>query len=278
MSEAPTICAVVLTLDEELLIDQCLASLQWCDDLVVVDSGSTDGTVAKAQAAGARVLVHRTDGPFHISDQRNWALDHGHITATWVLFVDADEVVTPALAAQVRQACGSATDVVAFQLAPKYLFWGTWMKRSMRYPNWHDRLLRHGCVRLDGGTWEHFSAGTRSNRLTEPYLHYGNSKGFGEWLARHDRYSTWEADHVLRYLAGEGDGAFGTLRKLRARRVAARMWPIRPVVRFLVMYVVRGGFLDGPAALPFCLRYAVYEYMIVEKIAEGRRLDAGEPL
>lgn len=279
MNARHDICAVVLTLNEEVNIERCLDSLDWCDDLVVLDSDSTDKTVAIAERMGARVYVHRPEGPYRISDQRNWALDHCEVTAKWVLFIDADEAVPPKLAERIRLVCSDeASDIDAYQLTPKYLFWGTWMKRCMGYPNWHDRLLRHGQARIAGGVWEHFVPGTRIGRIDEPYLHYGNSKGFSEWLSRHDRYSTWNAQQAVSYLKGGGSSAFGTRRRLRLRKVAARLWPMRPVLRFLVMYILRGGFLDGPAALVFCLRYAIFEHMTVEKIAEIRRVEAGLPL
>jgi hypothetical protein len=115
-------------------------------------------------------------------------------------------------------------------------------------------------------------------RLTEPYLHYGNSKGFSDWLQRHDRYSTWDAASAVGYLEGGNRYAFGTDRRVLLRRLAARLWAIRPLLRFVVMYVLRGGFLDGPAALVFCVRYAVFEYMTLEKIMEIRRKGTGLPL
>ena len=265
-------------MDEAVNIERCIASLAWCDAVVVVDSGSTDDTVSIATRLGAKTFTHLPDGPFRISEQRNWALDHCDITTEWVLFVDADEVIPAPLVDQIVAACTADTTLDAFQLAPKYLFLGAWMKRSMGYPNWHDRLLRRDAVRLDGGVWEHFPPGTRTGRLSEPYLHYANSKGFTDWLTRHDRYSTWDAEQVTAYLAGGGDAAFGTNRNLRMRRAAARVWPLRPVLRFLVMYVIRRGFLDGPPALILCIRYAIYEYMTVEKIVEGQRRKVRAPL
>jgi glycosyltransferase involved in cell wall biosynthesis len=274
----PTIAVVVLTLNEGSNIERCLQSVGWADEVVVVDSGSTDRTVELACAQGARVVGHRQKGNFLFAEQRNWALEHGDLTCDWILFVDADEVIPTALATEIRRCCEYGGGPDAYQLAPKYLFWGRWMRRSMRYPSWHDRLLRLGKVTFAGGVWEHFSPGIQVGRINEPYLHYGNSKGFEEWLERHSRYSSWDASAVLRYLDTGAITAFGTQRRLRSRRIAARFWRLRPVGRFLVMFVARGGFLDGPEAFMFCMRYALYEYMTVEKIIEERRRRTGLPL
>lgn len=268
----------MLTLDEEDNIGRCLSSLMWCDEVVVVDSGSCDRTCDIAVDWGARVCIHRPDPPFRFADQRNWALDNAGLSTEWVLFVDADEVIPGDLAAEIKKTCGAAVAVDALQLAPKYMFWGRWMRRSMSFPSWHDRLVRRGHVRFDGGVWEHFEAGTRVGRIYEPYIHYGNSKGFSEWLARHNRYSSWDAESIADYLAGGGSGSFRTGRKLLQRRIAARLWLLRPLMRFALMYVIRGGFRDGPAAAVFCLRYSVYEYMTVEKIIEIRRRRRGQEL
>lgn len=232
-----------------------------------------------ARSAGARVIEHRPVGEFSASDQRNWTLENGGLTTDWVLFVDADEVVPEALARCIRECCDRRDGPEAYQLAPKYLFWGRWMRRCMRYPSWHDRLVRRGRVSFEGGGyWEHFRPGVAVGQISEPYLHYGNSKGFEEWLERHGRYSSGDARVALEYLDTRDPSAFDTPRQVRSRQVAARLWRIRPLLRFLLMYVVRRGFLDGPEALVFCLRYAVYDYMTVEKIIEARRLAAGEPL
>ena len=190
----------MLTLNEEVNIERCLASLAWAHEVVVVDSGSEDNTVTLAEAAGARVVEHRQQGQFRISDQRNWALQHAGLASEWVLFVDADEEVPEALAAEIRTRCAAEGGPDAYQLAPKYMFWGRWMRRSMRYPAWHDRLLRREKVTFQGGVWEHFTPGTDSGRIDEPYIHLGNSQGFSNWLERHNRYSTWDAQAVVDYL------------------------------------------------------------------------------
>lgn len=271
--------AVVLTKNEVQNLERCLGSLCWCAEIVVLDSGSTDATQAKARELGARVLEHVPPSPFKIDEQRNWALDHAALTTPWVLFIDADEIVPPGLADELRRVGDEAAcPYDAFELTPRYLFWGTWLKRTQGYPNWHPRVVRLGHTRFTGGVWEHFAAGARVGRIATPYDHFANAKGLSDWLARHDRYSTWDAEKIAGFLESGNDGRLGTTRKLGLRRWAARFWPARPWVRFSQMYFLRFGFLEGGPAFVFCLLYFFYEWMTVVKIVEVRRRRKGLPL
>ncbi|MBF0480109.1 MAG: glycosyltransferase family 2 protein [Desulfovibrionaceae bacterium] len=280
MNSASNISAVVLTLNEAANLPRCLASLAFSREIVVVDSGSCDATAAIAASLGAKVFTHVPDGGFQFAAQRNWALDHCGLSGDWVFFLDADEVAPEDLARELTRICAPGeTDFDAFELTPRYLFWGKWLKRTQGYPNWHPRLVRRGRARFAGEIWEHFSEGVRVGRIDVPYDHYANSKGFGDWLARHDRYSTQDAAKIVDFLSAPDRGqVLGTARKLRLRKLAARLWPLRPFARFFLMYVLRGGFLEGFAALMFCLMYFFYELMIVIKIIEQKRLRRGEAL
>lgn len=266
--------AVVLTKNEVNNLERCFASLRWCAEIVVIDSGSTDGTREKAERLGARVLVHVPPPPFKIAEQRNWALREGRITTPWVVFLDADEIIPKDLATALDGELNmSAFD--AFELTPRYLFWGKWLKRTQGYPNWHPRVVRVGSAWFEGGVWEHFSPGARVGRIYTPYDHFANSKGLSDWLARHDRYSSWDSDTIVAFLDSKDDSALATTRKIGLRKLAARFWPIRPWARFAQMYFLRLGFLEGRAAFAFCMLYFFYEWMTVVKIVEKRRLKDG---
>jgi len=273
------ITAVVLTKNEAANLSRCIASLRWCAEVVVLDSGSTDGTPELARTLGVRVCTHVQPAPFRIDLQRNWALDQAAITTGWVLFLDADETTPPALAVALERICADPAGAAdAYELTPRYLFWGQWLKRTQGYPNWHPRVVRLGHARFAGGVWEHFGPGTRVGRIDEPYDHYANSKGLSDWLARHDRYSSWDAERITDYLENGTADRLGTTRKLGLRVWAARLWPLRPWLRFLQMYFLRLGFLEGSAAFSFCLLYFCYEWMTVVKIVELRRRRRGLPL
>ena len=275
-----SIAAVVLTLNEEANMQRCLASLQWCDHVVVLDSGSEDNTESEALRLGAEFFLHKQMPPFEIDKQRNWALDNCGIDHEWVLFLDADETVSDALRDEILRCCNPehGTDYNAYELTPRYLFWGTWLKRTQGYPNWHPRLLKRKEVRFTGGVWEHFDENAIIGKIEAPYDHYANSKGFSDWLDRHDRYSSWDAEKIVNFLESKSSDSLNTTRKLKLRLLAARLWPLRPLARFIYMYFGRLGFLEGRASFVFCLLYAYYEFMTVVKIIELKRTREDLPL
>jgi len=270
-----SISAVILTKNEEINIRRCIESLRWCREIVVVDSGSTDQTVPLADSLGVTVFTHVQTPPFKISEQRNWALRECSLGGDWVLFLDADEVIPEDLAAVIQEECSREDQPCnAFELTPRYWFWGKWLKRTQGYPNWHARLLKRGEVFFAGGVWEHFAEGAQIGRIETPYDHFANSKGFSDWLERHDRYSSWDAEHILQFLETRQNSAFATDRKLKLRTWAARFWPFRPLFRFVQMYFLRLGFLEGRVSLLYCVLCAMYEWMVVVKVIELKRKQA----
>ena len=279
MSCTHSLTAVILTKNEEGQLTRAIESLRFCRRIIVLDSGSTDSTQLMAEAAGAEFVVHIPEPPFRISQQRNWALAHLEIDTEWVLYLDADEVVPEALAKRLTGLAADANAALdAYELTPRYLFWGKWLRRTQGYPNWHPRLVRHGRADFAGGVWEHFTEGTRVGKIYEPYDHYANSKGLRDWLDRHYRYAAWDAERIIDALESGNPEALGTTRKRWLRRLAARFWPLRPFARFLQMYIFRLGFLEGWTAFNFCLLYFCYEVMTINLIVENRRRRAGKDL
>ena len=266
MDRHPTITGVVLTLNEEHDLARALRSLVWCDELLVVDSGSTDRTKEIAQQCGARFVEHIQSPPFLITKQRNWALDNAGLKSDWVLFLDADEEVGAKLADQIRLCIDSPVAADAYELTPRYWFLGKWLKRTQGYPNWHPRLVRRGRVHFEGGVWESFSDLVNSSRIVEPYEHYAFSKGLDDWLITHSRYADWEAKSIFSYLTNRNAKSFMTKRSLRMRRLTANIWPFRPLFRFAQKYVLQLGFTEGWQAFVFCSLMAFYEVMVGIKL------------
>ncbi|MFM7268023.1 MAG: glycosyltransferase family 2 protein, partial [Cyanobium sp.] len=198
----PTIAGVVLTLNEEQDLARALISLAWCDERLVLDSGSSDGTAAVARSQEVRLVEHRQPPPFRISEQRNWALEQAGLGSDWVLFLDADEQVGPELAAEIRRRIAAPDAPDGFELTPRYWFLGRWLKRTQGYPNWHPRLVRRGSLRFEGGVWECFPAGAAVGRIALPYEHYAFSKGLDDWLERHRRYASWDAERIVAFRQG----------------------------------------------------------------------------
>ena len=274
----PTIAGVVLSLNEEECISRALTSLHWCDELYVVDSGSTDRTQKVAEECNAKFVQHIQQKPFLITEQRNWALISAGISSDWVLFVDADEEIGTALARNIKNCISSPGALDAYNLTPRYWFLGRWLKRTQGYPNWHPRLVRRGASTFQGGVWESFSPGTRVGRISIPYEHYAFSKGFEDWLERHHRYSTWDAEQIVAFLTTRQSTTLATRRWRRMRLILSQFWWLRPPLRFLQKFVLQAGFLEGWQGLLFALMMAGYDMMTVIKVIELLRRQKNLPL
>jgi glycosyltransferase involved in cell wall biosynthesis len=270
------ISVLILTRDEEINLAACLDSVSWSDDVLVVDSFSTDRTVEIARARGARVVQNRFED---FARQRNFGLDQPGWKHDWILHLDADERITPELRDEML-AVVRAGDKDAFRLASKMMFMERWLKYSGMYPWYQVRLGRRAALRFVqvGHGQREALPPERIGTLREAMLHYSFSKGIADWVEKHNRYSTAEARHAVAETGpgiewGALFGADGVRRK-RALKALFRHLPFRPTLRFLYMYVVRLGFLDGRAGLIYCRLLRWYESMIVLKTEELRRTRA----
>lgn len=268
MLKRPTIAGVVLTLNEERDLARALRSLTWCDELLVVDSGSTDQTQAVAESFGAKFVQHIQKPPFLITEQRNWSLDSNLLSSDWVLFLDADEEVGIDLAEHILSLITLPNSYDCYELTPRYWFFGKWLKRTQGYPNWHPRLLRRERVRFLGGVWETFDSASPAGRINSPYEHYAFSKGLDSWIERHQRYSTWESRQIIRYLAQQGLSIEENRRSFHLRRLATHFWYLRPIGRFLQKYLLQAGFTEGWQGLLYSLMMFIYEIFTVIRVAE----------
>lgn len=267
----PQISTFVFTLDEERHLPACLASLAWCDDVVVVDSFSRDRTLEIAHRGGARVVQHEFTG---FGDQRNWALENAQPRHEWVLILDADERVPPEMVDELRQISSVSSTVAAFRVARRFYWWGKWLRYSSLYPSYVVRLVRRGRVRyMNRGHAETQEvdgeiASLRSDLIDE------NSKGLDEWFSRQNRYSGSEAGFELAQESAPWRwrdlfSADPLARRAALKRFAAGV-PGRPLWYFVYSYVFRMGFLDGFQGFVFCVLKSFYQWMIVIKKLEAR--------
>jgi glycosyltransferase involved in cell wall biosynthesis len=270
-------------LNEELNLPAALESVAWADEVVVVDSGSTDRTVQLARAAGAEIVRfdYTSQGP----KKKAWALRRLELRNDWVLVLDADERVTNELRTQIEAAI-EASDADGYYVDRELVFMG----RSLRCfrPNWNLRFFKKGRGRVedlglhdlsgtgDNEIHEHIVLEGKVGYLRSPLLH-DDYRGLTAWLDRHNKYATWEA-HLYRKLRKEPIGV-GPIELLRLgpferKRVLRRIWvrlPFRPALRFFVWYVLRRGFLDGRAGFVFCVLMSYYEFIIGAKLRELER-------
>ena len=265
-------------------LGRCLASVAWAAEVFVVDSQSTDGSAALAAAAGARVVQFHFNGTW--PKKKNWALDHLPFRHDWVLVLDADEVMPPGAAAEIgacvaRDGGGNA----GFWINRRFMFMGAWLRHAY-YPNWNLRLFRHRLGRYerlvqgatasgDNEVHEHIVVAGPTGRLDCEMDHYA-FPSIDVFVEKHNRYSNWEArlevEAGLAAAAPALQSADVALRR-RLKRWSRRL-PFRPTLRFLYVYVVQRGFLDGARGYYFARLHAVYEFLSVAKAAELRQSPA----
>ncbi len=276
----PPISVLILTLDEQINLPRCLDSLKWCNDVVVLDSGSKDTTQSIATQWGARVVERPFD---NYAKQRNYGLKDISYQNSWVLMVDADEVVPMDLVEEMAKVVALGDDATTlYRMRRKDHFLGQWIKRSSGYPTYFGRLVRPDRVSVEREINEEFVTDGNIELLENHLYHYPFNKGFASWIGKHNRYSSMEAE-LLKDGALEGASLanlFGNDPADRRRAVKAIVYrfPFRPLMMFFALYIVRGGFLDGRAGLTFCLLRSFYEFMINCKVKEKKLRKAGLPL
>lgn len=264
---------LILTLNEEARLPACLASVAGCDDIVVLDSGSTDRTCPIALEAGARVHTRRFDD---FAGQRNHAGRGIRFNHPLVFHLDADERLTPALFEECRRLGENPPDDLdGWYAAPRMLWHGRWLRRCTDFPAWQARLVRAERFRfIQAGHGQREAPGMRMGRLRENYLHEMSDGGVEAWLQKHRRYAAQEA--AASFAEPREPGALTRLllagpqleRRRALKRLASRL-PLRPALRFIYQYLLRGGLLDGRGSLEYCRLLARYEGFIA---AEQRRL------
>lgn len=261
---------LILTLNEERNLPRCLASLVGCDDVVVLDSGSTDATAALARASGARVFTRAFD---NFAGQRNHAQTAIPFRHRWVFHLDADERFTPELLAECRAAAGRF-DLDGFYVAPRMLFHGRWIRHCTDFPAYQARFVRAPEFRfVQVGHGQREAPGMRLACLRANYLHDLSTGGDAEWLEKHRRYACAEAAAHLgaRSFPWRDLLAREPLARRRALKRLSYVLPCRPQLRLLYQYVLRRGFLDGTAGWRYCRLLAAYEGFAVTEL---RRLKA----
>jgi len=258
------ISVIILTHNEETNIGRCLDSVSWSDDILVVDSFSEDRTVEISKRCGARVIQRAFDD---FSSQRNFASEQGNLKYEWMLHLDADEIVTPELRAELQGAALGDKD--AYRVSSKLIFCGKFLRHAGLFPWYQVRFGRKQALRFKqvGHGQRETLEPSRIGTLKSSLLHLNFSKGLSDWIERHNRYSTAEAQQnvygytdddvpILDLLSTE------THRRRRAAKKIFRRLPCRATIRFIYMYLFRGGILDGKPGFTYCRLLAWYEWLI----------------
>lgn len=274
------ISVLILTRNEEQDLPGCLDSVAWCDDIHVLDSESTDRTTEIARQRGAVVTTRRFDT---YAAQRNAAmlLPFRH---AWVLFLDADERPTAELSAEMQQAVTAApANVSGFRIRRRDFLWGTWLKHAQMTP-YYVRLLRLGHAHYTREVNEIVEVDGDILELHSPLDHYAFSKGISHWVAKHNAYSSKEAELLANGDAIQGASLYQALfaRNFHERRVAQKAifyeLPARPLIKWFYMMFVRGALLDGYAGVMYATLHSFYEFLIEVKYRELLRRRDGKPI
>lgn len=263
------ISVVILTKNEEIDIAECLKSVQWCEDVQVLDSGSSDNTIEIATSAGANIVYNEFKS---FGQQRNFALDSISFKNEWILFLDADERVTPAFYNAIMDTIKKSDDSFSgFYCCWKMILEDVWLKRCDNFPKWQFRLMRKGRARFTdyGHGQKEAEVNGKIGYIREPYLHFGFSKGWSHWLERHNRYAFLEAMERLENVPPFINifSKHGSIRNpaLKARLTRIPGWPL---IRFMQAYILNLGLLEGIPGFNYCVNIAYYEFLIQIKMRE----------
>lgn len=256
------ISAIVLTHNDEDVLERCIKSIQWCDEVIIIDDESTDGTIGIAKKYGAKVFVRKLNDDF--AAQRNFGL--AKAKGEWVLFVDSDEVVTEDLFHEIQEVISKSkiknkkskiqskdkkweNDCVGYSVRRNDFFLGCWLKHG---ETGRVKLLR--LARKDAGTWaqpvhEVWEVNGAVGELATPLLHYPH-QNVAQFLEEINRYSTMYA------------------RYLHSRGVKEPMWQIigKPLAKFFVNYIWRLGFLDGTTGMVVALMMSFHSFLVRAKL------------
>ena len=272
MNKSMPVSVLILTKNERADLPACLASVAWSDDVHVFDSFSDDDTVGVARAGGAAVTQRVFD---NYAAQRNAALHTLPYKNEWVLILDADERVPDELAREMAAFVADAPEgMAACRIRRRDFFLGTWLKHAQISP-FYVRLVRPQRVRYEREVNEVLKVDGEIHPLAAPFDHYPFSKGLAQWVAKHNVYSTMEAQQVRR--SREGKTPFSPAQMFLCRDFNERRFhqkeffyrlPGRPLLKWIYMVLVRRAFLDGHAGMTYAFLQAIYEYMIVLKTEE----------
>ncbi len=280
----PTCTTIILTFNSATSLAQVVQSCRELSSRVlVVDSGSTDGTVVLAHSLGCEVIAH----PFeNYSRQRNWAQQQANLApGDWVLHLDSDEVLSPELAASIRQALSAPPppDVDGFLVRRLSYFLGQPIRYGHINPSWHLRLFRAGKGACEDRLYDqHFLVPGKTQKLDGLLLDL-QLTSLEAWTAAHNRWSTAEAQEVTQHTTPSTAQTLpASLRgdsRMKKRWLKNNVWYrapllVRPLAFFLYSYILRGGFRDGRTGLIYhFLQSFWFRFLVDAKIMEMQQTE-----
>jgi glycosyltransferase involved in cell wall biosynthesis len=280
------VSVIVPAKNEAANLPACLESLSRADEVFVVDSQSTDESIAIAQRYGATVVQFEFNGNW--PKKKNWSLENLPFRHEWILIVDCDERIPETLWDEIAEKIQSS-EYDGYYVNRRIYFLGQWLRHGGKYPDWNLRLFKHQLGRYENLKTEHIP-NTGDNEVHEHVILQGNVgylqedmlhidfRDMFQWIARHNRYSNWEAQVYLNTLQGKNDdGTIGANlfgNAVQRKRWLKKIWvhlPGKPLLRFILVYFIKRGFLDGQAGYIYARLISQYEYQIGVKLLELRQ-------
>ncbi len=269
------ISIVILTHNESINIADCLASVAWSDDVLVIDSGSSDTTCETAQKLGARVMHRKFD---NFASQRNFATEQGQLRHVWVLHLDADERVTEQLKNEMLAIACLDNAQPGYRVPSRLMLMDQWLKHSGMYPRYQVRFGKTDQLRFHmvGHGQRELLESAQVGTLTGDLIHYNFSKGISEWLTKHARYARDEAANMLVPSGQHIDWSAllqprDPIARRRQLKLLGQAIPMKPAARFVYVYFAKLGFLDGRAGFRYALLMATYQWAIDLNVIELRQ-------
>jgi glycosyltransferase involved in cell wall biosynthesis len=277
MNTRVPVSVIIPIKNEAANLPRCLDCVKWADEIFVVDSQSTDGSIEIAQQHGAEVVQFEFNGTW--PKKKNWALEHLPFGNEWIFILDADEVLPPAAGAEFAKAITSTGDIAGYWINRRFMFMGRWLRHAY-YPNWNLRLFQHALGRYerltdaptnsgDNEIHEHVLVKGRTAKLRVEMDHYA-FPSIDVFVEKHNRYSNWEArvaaDTLVRSSSGKVNSQ--TVDRRRKLKMLSQRLPFRPLLRFLYVYLWQKGFLDGVEGYYFARLHGFYEFLSVAKTRE----------
>jgi len=246
-ADMPRISASIICRDEEDDIRECLQSVAWCDEIVVVDSGSTDRTVAIAREFTDKVIHH--DWPGYVA-QVQYAMDQ--TTGDWIVCIDADERCTPELKEAILRAVAEPHDVVGFEVKRHVRYLGRWINHGGWYPDWKIRVVRRGQAHWKGRDPHYRLIPDGPTRRLDAEIIHRTYRGFSDQLETVNRFSDVFCERWMH----------------QGRPFRLVMALLHPPLKFLSCYVWKLGFLDGWAGFVIAVTSAFYVFAKYVKLRD----------
>jgi glycosyltransferase involved in cell wall biosynthesis len=277
MNTRVPVSVIIPIKNEAVNLPRCLDCVKWADEIFVVDSQSTDGSIAIAEQVGAKVVQFEFNGTW--PKKKNWALENLAFRNEWIFILDADEGLPPQAEAEFAQAITEAGDIAGYWINRRFMFMGRWLRHAY-YPNWNLRLFRHALGRYekltdlstnsgDNEVHEHVQVNGRTAQLQVEIDHYA-FPSIDVFVEKHNRYSNWEARVAAHTLLDSSPGKISSqaVNRRRKLKTLSQRLPFRPLLRFLYVYIWQKGFLDGAEGYYFARLHGFYEFLSVAKTRE----------